>query len=261
MRHKRMRFAVVAMTALATLGATTATAQPAAASSTQVAQAVQGVGDLLAPLAASQADADSAAQTSAVDVRRNGRLAFSTPDAGNIVITLPYAGSAAQRVDGGVAFAGKGGNGSFVRPSPGGAQVMLVAVNKSAPTQYQFGVQNGSVAPGPNGGLLLFDRKHRLNRIIPAPWARDAARQAVPTRYMASPDGSSFSQMVEHRAAGVRYPVVADPIWIPGWVLIACGAGWALGSIGYWIAGGTDARQAFGAAAVGCISWILGKMI
>src|SRR4051812_19016256 len=41
------------------------------------------------------------------------------------------------------------------------------------------------------------------------PWARDAAGRRIPTYYKL--DGTTLIQVVEHRAAGTSYPVVADP--------------------------------------------------
>ena len=47
----------------------------------------------------------------------------------------------------------------------------------------------------------------------PPAWAFDAAGRPVPTWY--EWDGESLTQIVEHRAGGYAYPIVADPCW--GW--------------------------------------------
>ncbi|GAA3318047.1 hypothetical protein GCM10017710_34610 [Arthrobacter ramosus] len=44
-----------------------------------------------------------------------------------------------------------------------------------------------------------------------APWAKDSAGKAIPTRYEVH--GTKLIQKVEHRRAGVQYPVVSDP-WL-----------------------------------------------
>lgn len=47
--------------------------------------------------------------------------------------------------------------------------------------------------------------------IAPA-WARDAAGRKIPTHFEVN--GTTVSQVVEHRGVGVSYPVVADPsVW------------------------------------------------
>lgn len=41
------------------------------------------------------------------------------------------------------------------------------------------------------------------------PWAKDANSKAIPTRYVI--DGTKLTQIIDHRADGIAYPVVADP--------------------------------------------------
>jgi hypothetical protein len=48
---------------------------------------------------------------------------------------------------------------------------------------------------------------------IAVPWATDASRAAVPTRFVVN--GNDLIQVVSHTGAGVTYPVVADP-WYQG---------------------------------------------
>ncbi|MDO4888012.1 MAG: hypothetical protein Q3979_04820 [Actinomycetaceae bacterium] len=47
--------------------------------------------------------------------------------------------------------------------------------------------------------------------VVDAPWAHDARGVEVPTHFEA--DGSTLTQVVEHRQADVAYPVTADPDW------------------------------------------------
>lgn len=252
----RLAIATIAVTALTVSGTTSAIAQP----EDKIVAAITSVSDLLAPAVASIADADSAAQTSSVDIRRDGKLAIKTQGAGDIVVTLPYADVFTGMEIGGAIFNGANSV-TYARPVEGGAQVALVATGPDSPTTYPFAVQNGSVAAGPGDTMLMFDGNNQFNRLVPTPWARDANGKVVATRFVVAPDGKSFGQEVDHRVAGVAYPVVADPIYIPFWVLLACGVGWIFGISGYWISGGTDGRAAFGSGALGCISAIIGKRL
>lgn len=239
MQGKRFVTVLLAAAVTATFGAaapSTAAAESGNRVTTQdITTALGGVSNLLAQPVPAVADADSAAETGAVDVRHDGTVVFKTPGATDIVITLPYANQAiaVEVANGGVAFGGRGGSGNFVLPTAGGAQMLMVAANAAAPTEYPFQVNGGSVAPLPGGALLLRDAAGQPNRVIPVPWARDATGKAIPTRYTTSPDGTAFSQEVDHRVSGVQYPVVADPsIGEILWAVVRCGAGGWLG----WVA-------------------------
>ncbi len=202
----RLAIATIAITALTVSGTTSAIAQP----KDKIIAAITGVSDLLAPAVASIPDADSVAQNSNVDIRGDGKLAIKTQGADDIVVTLPYADAFAGMQIGGAIFNGANST-TYARPVEGGAQVALVATRPDSPTTYPFVVQNGSVATGPSGTMLMFDDNNQFNRLVPTPWARDAKGKMVATRFVVAPDGKAFSQEVDHRAAGVAYPVVADP--------------------------------------------------
>lgn len=178
----------------------------------QVALAVQGVHDLLETAVASETDHNSAAATADTDIRFDGKLLLKVVGTDDITITLPYAEAFGGTLAGGAVFNGRSSS-TYARPIQGGAQVVLVATGPSSPTDYPFVIQNGTVAAGPGGALLLFDSTSALNRIVPAPWARDANGKKVTTRFVPAEDGKSFLQEVDHKTAGIVYPVVADPIY------------------------------------------------
>lgn len=93
----------------------------------------------------------------------------------------------------------------------------------------------GATARTPEGDLLI---------LVAPPWAVDAAGAAINTHFEIQ--GSRLTQVVEHRTAGVSYPVVADPTvsghlipkykWVKdgtGWkisVAVTAAMGWALSS-------------------------------
>ncbi len=191
---------VAAASLLATPGAAFAADNPLTAE--KVSAALNNVGGHLAPTATK----------SKADVRNDGTIHFRTRDAGDIVITLPDANKTPVVAGGNQIYLQSNGA-TVVRPTEYGAQSLLVAANKFAPTSYQFGVNNGYVAAMPDGGLLLLDRNVRPTLTIQAPWGLDAKHRAVPTDYDVSPNHTSFTQNVLHNVTGVVYPVVADP-WV-----------------------------------------------
>ncbi len=204
MRVRRMLAALAVSIAAASLLATPSVASAANGPLTveKVAVALKSVGGHLAP----------AATNSKADVRSDGTIHFRTENAGDIVITLPGATKAPTEVEGSQVYL-HDHNATVVRPTEYGAQSLLVMANKSAPTDYQFGVSNGYVAAMPDGGLLLLDRSLRPTLTIQAPWGLDAKHRAVVTDYEVSPSHTSFTQNVLHDVADVVYPVVADP-WV-----------------------------------------------
>lgn len=209
----------VAILAFATPGAANA---DSALSNHDVAAALAGVSDRLATPAYGTSDSDSIADNGTFDVRRDGTLHFRTQNAGNIVVTLPYA-TKAEAANGGVTYR-SANNATVTRLAGVGAQTLLVAANESAPTEYPFMVSNGYVSSTSAGGLMLLDRNGSPVMPIPAPWAEDASGKAVKTAFVVSADQTGFSQVVEHHA-GVSYPVVADPLyyWYPAGLKIVLG--------------------------------------
>lgn len=175
--------------------------------------ALQNVSGNLAPAALNGTSAD---------IRTDGTVHFATQDAGDIVITLPGNHSPQAGADGSQEYL-DGNSAVVARPTQGGVQTLLVAANKSAPSNYQFGVNNGYVVATPNAGLLLLDHNLRPAKTITAPWAFDANRRAITTNYTVSASHTSFTQTIAHKADGVKYPVVGDPwmdyqpiLWWPG---------------------------------------------
>jgi hypothetical protein len=105
------------------------------------------------------------------------------------------------------------------RSVPGGTQQFVDIASAKAPTAYPFHLKPGFHAKaGPNGGAVIYDSSQRPVRAVPMPWAKDARGKLVPAHFSFSSDGKTLTKIVEHRQAGVAYPVVADPIMI--WIAI-----------------------------------------
>lgn len=61
-----------------------------------------------------------------------------------------------------------------------------------------------------NGSVLITDSSDNFVGAVSPPWAKDAVGTLLPTHYEI--EGETLTQVVEH-AAGISYPVVADP-WL-----------------------------------------------
>ena len=155
-------------------------------------------------------------------VLADGTIRLATHDAGDIVLSLPVREKPKMDTDGSREYLG-GKSAVVVRPTDGGAQSLLFMNEPSAPTDYTFRISNGFVGAALDGGLVLFDHNRQPARIIPAPWAYDAHKRPVQTRFTVNHGNTAFTQVVVHKDAQVAYPVVADPIviWLMG-VTVYC---------------------------------------
>ena len=93
-------------------------------------------------------------------------------------------------------------------------QVVFSIVDADEPVDFPFVVEPVAGARWvllDGGGALYLDRQGGIVVGAVTPWAVDAAGAAVPTRFEVR--GDSLVQVVDHRRAGVTYPVVADP-WL-----------------------------------------------
>ena len=94
----------------------------------------------------------------------------------------------------------------------GSIQILTVIDDASAPTEfaYPISVPGGArLSATDDGGAVVLDADGLVVAEIAAPWATDARGASVATRYEIR--GSTLIQHVAHDAAGVVYPVVADP--------------------------------------------------
>jgi hypothetical protein len=87
-----------------------------------------------------------------------------------------------------------------------------------APTSYSYPLSvptNGRVNLRDDGGVDIFgpDSEVAVANIPPA-WAKDAEGRSIDTRFEVN--GTTLTQVVNHRVAGVVYPAVADP-WVRRW--------------------------------------------
>lgn len=145
-------------------------------------------------------------------------VSVAAPGKPTIGVSLPFAGDAQQVTSNGTAssFDNDNDTSTVVLPKDEGAvQFTTVIRNAAAPEsfKYDFTLPAGThLSLNEEGGVAsVLDGSGQWVAGVSAPWARDAAGAAVPTHFEIT--GDSLTQVVDHKSAGVQYPVVADP-WL-----------------------------------------------
>lgn len=103
----------------------------------------------------------------------------------------------------------------------GAVRALTVINNREAPVEYEYQIdaEAGIVLEPTGGGAILLRGVDGSSRgaVLPA-WAVDANGSPVRTHYEIA-DGT-VTQVIEHKAEGVAYPVVADPkVYYAWWQL------------------------------------------
>lgn len=97
-------------------------------------------------------------------------------------------------------------------------QILTTIVDSSAPTAYAYPIDiqpGSSIRLTPDGGATVSTKDGIVYASVAKPWAVDANGNRVKTRFQLS--GNTLVQVVDHRRAGIAYPVVADPRISLGW--------------------------------------------
>lgn len=89
-------------------------------------------------------------------------------------------------------------------------RIASVLDGDESPTEIDYRYDGLRLVQFDDGGVVGYDENGSLAVTVAIPWALDANGVAVKTWYTV--DGSTLTQHVAHRAAGVAYPVVADPV-------------------------------------------------
>lgn len=142
---------------------------------------------------------------------------------GEVGITIPTnASGEAGSTDGAiVTFEGGNADSAVVVKDDGSVQVATVIESDQAPTSFAYQLllpTSVTWTETPNHDLLATDSTGALVLGIAAPWAKDANGEDVPTRYVM--DGTTLTQIVEHRGGEFAYPIVADP-WLNADIFLA----------------------------------------
>ncbi|MEK6344878.1 MULTISPECIES: DUF4258 domain-containing protein [Curtobacterium] len=143
-------------------------------------------------------------------------LTAPSPD-GSVEVRLPLA-SAALGIDNPTAH---GSRALAVEDQGDGAwrALLHLADGGTDPARFAFDFEDGTeLIPLEDGGVTVRNADGDLLGIVGEPWAVDAAGNAVPTHFEV--DGSTLVQHVQPDAS-TRFPVVADPFWIPALLVMA----------------------------------------
>lgn len=161
--------------------------------------------------------------------------------------------------DGTVVYDGTNGSANAVIPTESGVQMVIAIANSEAPTRYDYKVDvpSGGHIEILEDGAVILDGSGALVTAVQAPWAKDANGAIVPTHF--ETDGRTLTQVVGHTNNSYAYPIIADPFWIPAWVMWACGIGFLSGGASYYVGGGNSLWRFLASGGVGCVFGIIGK--
>jgi hypothetical protein len=92
-----------------------------------------------------------------------------------------------------------------------GVRSLVVIDEAAAPTayDYEFSGAVADLALDEDGGVVLFNAAGDGVGHVAAPWARDVNGREIPTWFVI--DGTTLTQIVDHRLDDIEYPVIADP--------------------------------------------------
>jgi hypothetical protein len=147
---------------------------------------------------------------------------------GSIELLLPAAGSSEQ-IDSATTVFDDLTNGTSIQIDElsQGVRTMIAIEGPNSPTTFSFEVDGvAALRSNPDGSVSALDVSRAEVGFFGAPWATDAAGNAVSTRFEVH--GTTLVQIVEHGHHNT-YPVVADPSW---WAVTKCVAAiaWVVGS-------------------------------
>jgi hypothetical protein len=174
-----------------------------------------------------KADADSVGMAkinnTIIDIPKNPDEAVSLKT-GNTEINIslpeldnPQAGEIVAK--GVVAYASESDFSNTVQANNDGSVRMTTIIdNPNAPTEYEYkvGVKGEFILKevvnedGEKGVIVFNKDQSKIISIISPPWAKDAEGKDVKTYFKIR--NNKLIQVVEHKVAGIAYPVVADPV-------------------------------------------------
>ncbi|MFH9741833.1 DUF4258 domain-containing protein [Streptomyces roseolus] len=107
-----------------------------------------------------------------------------------------------------------------VQPNRDGVRTLITLRDADAPTEYRFPLDLPADAETEQleDGSVLVSRGGEHLGTFDAPWAKDAAGEAVPTDYRV--EGGALVQTIR-TGPNTAYPVVADPAWFIPLAIVA----------------------------------------
>lgn len=143
-------------------------------------------------------------------------LASTNPETPDLTVTLPdLAGAdpARQADDGTLVYTSDDDASLAVQPlADGSTRFLSVLENDRAPERYDYTLDGFDLVLQEGGSVLVLNGDEPVG-VVAVPWATDANGVSVPTRYEVA--GSTLTQIVDHAAGDLAYPITADPWWNP----------------------------------------------
>lgn len=182
-----------------------------------LAQLVTDLGPAAAPAAPLLSDEDGTFSapfgdaTITLPLQANGIVAV-----GNTGLTIGLPGESDQQgqlaSDGSLVYADPNSFATVIQNEADGVQIHTVLHDSASPTEFSYPLSGGTALLREDGGIDIVNagdgQSQQILAAIDAPWATDAAGDAVPTHYELN--GDSIVQVVAPTPTTV-FPVVADP--------------------------------------------------
>jgi hypothetical protein len=106
-----------------------------------------------------------------------------------------------------------------VQPTADGVRAAIAIDSADAPERYPFelgGDAERLVLDVQDGSVWVFGNGKQPLGHFESPWAYDAEGRTVPTHYEVN--GTTLTQVVEHKAGDFTYGIAADPKWNKKWI-------------------------------------------
>ena len=96
-----------------------------------------------------------------------------------------------------------------------GQRVAFIINAPTDPTEYRVDFDGAATLEmDSTGAVRVLDAHSQLLALVSPPWARDANGTEVPTRFVV--EGTTLTQVVEHKTGAFAYPIAADPNVVVG---------------------------------------------
>jgi hypothetical protein len=152
-----------------------------------------------------------------------------TTDMGTLTLEVPGIGRDQAPMDDTMAvFDGAAADTVVEVQGTDGLRALVYIDSAEAPERFDFpiGGDVASLRPTASGGVDALNGEGELIATTSAPWAVDANGADVPTRYEIN--GTTLTQVVEHRDGNHTYGIVADPCFTcflsTAWQVAKCAA-------------------------------------
>ncbi len=169
-----------------------------------------------------RAGSTAAQQNTEIEVPTSGDSKIVAPGVGGIVTIDTPAMGRGEVADDELTrvYSGQHGDSRVaVQPTADGVRAAIAIDSADAPERYPFelgGDAERLVLDVQDGSVWVFGNGKQPLGHFESPWAYDAEGRTVPTHYEVN--GTTLTQVVEHKAGDFTYGIAADPKWNKKWI-------------------------------------------